>query len=245
MNLQLGLFMAWLAFSGFSATENRPSAGQEKAFVPGGAGRVLLLHPASGSRMRLIRNAANGVTEYCLQPGANFWGPIIVRMGRIPIGTLMVGAGPVFDTPPRSVEFIESRTDGNGVRAWWKVEVSDGRSIGVESRMELVDTTLIVEFTLNGPGATGVSLGRFEDLSSWEDEGDSGMALERRMRGTGVRNFQAASLLESASGLLPALPDRSSPQAWEIGAVRFVDGEAAVRTVTGKITIVPDRESGE
>ncbi|GAB4110326.1 MAG: hypothetical protein Kow001_11090 [Acidobacteriota bacterium] len=211
------------------------------SFSPGGGTpQVTLLHSASTDRIRFVRNAPDGVMELCLQPGPDYWGPITLRLGRIHVGYLLVGAGPVLAGRAQSVNLLDVRTEGGVARAAWTVETDNG-PMEVRSSLELEDRTLVVEWRVQGEGVAGLSLGRLETFAGREELRDPGGSPIREVRVSGVRPFRARSVLEYSTSAAAA-PAPASEQGWEAGAIRFVDSTGRERHLVGRITIDPGPE---
>ncbi|UCF38720.1 MAG: hypothetical protein JSU96_07755, partial [Acidobacteriota bacterium] len=129
--------------------------------------RTQLLHTDRGKRFRFLYQGSDGVMEFCLEPGEQFWGSAIVKINRIPVGSVLWGAGPTFETKPEQVELIRAWADGETARAEWKVMVG-GEEIPVESAMRLWQKSLVVDFICRGGSATGLSYGYLLDVAEPE-----------------------------------------------------------------------------
>jgi hypothetical protein len=129
--------------------------------------RTQLLHATPGGRFRFLYLGSDGVAEYCLLPGRDFWGPVNVKLDRLPVAHVLVGAGPVFPSEPDSVRLVEAWPDGEKARARWEV-LFEGESVEVESSLELRGRSLWVEYVARGAGVAGVSFGRLTDVAAPE-----------------------------------------------------------------------------
>lgn len=213
-----------------------PAQPDRPSFSPGGGTpQVTLLHSASTHRIRFVRNGPDGVMELCLQPGPDYWGPITLRLGRIHVGYLLVGAGPVLSGRAQSVSLREVRTEDGVARAAWTVETDNG-PMEVKSSLELEDCTLVVEWSVRGEGVTGISLGRLETFAGREELRDPDGSAIREVRVSGVRPFRARSALEYSTSEAAATAP-ASEQGWEAGAIRFTDSSGRERRLVGRITI--------
>ncbi len=200
---------------------------------------MMLLHSAATERLRFVRNAPDGIMELCLQPGPDYWGPITLRLGRIHVGYLLAGAGPMLARRARSVSLKEVRTEGGVARAVWAVETDSG-PIEVQSSLKLEDRTLVVGWSVRGEGVTGISLGRLETFAAREERSSDG-GLAREVQVAGVRPFRARSVLEYSTAEAAALVP-TSEHGWEAGIIRFIDPAGRERQLVGRITIDPGLE---
>jgi hypothetical protein len=207
--------------------------------VPGS--RTQLLHSETGRRFRFVYLGSDGVIEYCLLPGGDFWGPVNVKLDRIPVAHVLVGAGPVFSTEPAAVRLIEARAEGERARARWEV-LLDGEAAEVESSLELRGRSLRVEYFARGAEVTAISLGRLTDVASPEliDTGRGGSACpSRALKSTGVRTF-FASLLTCfpGAGVRRAVPGGiRGDEVWLGGEIQFPEPSPEGYGATGVLTI--------
>jgi hypothetical protein len=127
-----------------------------------GSGNVKLFHTDFGKRFRFVRTGGD-VMEICFQPDAWYWGPVNVKLNRIPVGNVLVGAGPHFEDPDARVKLVEARAEADMASASWTV-LGKGTEAEVHSSFQVVDRTLVVDYEVRGGGLDSLSLGRFADL---------------------------------------------------------------------------------
>ncbi len=118
-----------------------------------------LLHTEKGSRFRFLYKGRDGVLEYCLEPGGEYWGPVIVKLNSIPVATALVDAGPNFSEPLEGLRLLRAWSDGDVARAEWS-GLHEGEDVTVESSIRLWQKSLVVDFSCRGGHATGLSYGR-------------------------------------------------------------------------------------
>lgn len=224
--LAVGVGVVWMVTGGGAAAqqgEPAASATGPSVFVPGGGGaHITAVHSRATGRTRLIRNSADFVLELCFQPGSDFWGPVTVRIGKLVVGNLLVGAGPVFEGTHSQVTLRETRVEDKVTHATWTVETGQGR-VEVESSLHLRDRTLEVEYVVRGPGATELTLGRFTDLADPEMVESQDDAVQA-VRDSGFRTFFAGVRLDPASEDEQVVAARiSSVETWDMGGIRLRD----------------------
>ena len=126
-----------------------------------------LLHTENGKRFRFVYKAHDAVIEFCLQPGENYWGPVTVKINRIPVADILVDAGPVFPEKPTDLRLVQSRKDGEVARAEWQGSL-EGKKVVIQSALRLWQKSLVVDFICKGGKATELSYGHFSGVSEPE-----------------------------------------------------------------------------
>lgn len=185
-----------------------------------------VLHSEKGKRFRFLYTDSEGVMEYCFEPGKNFWGPVMVKINRIPVAGMLVDSGPVFQVPPRQVRLTRSWVDGERVRAEWRVE-SDGWTSRIRSSLRLWRKTLEVHFSIEGGTPTGLSVGHFTMLAGPKivptQELKSSPCPLSILTSRGVRPFYASVLPaeQPSNGYRPFSVDKvQGEEAWLGGGYR-------------------------
>ena len=126
-----------------------------------------LLHTENGKRFRFLYKARDAVIEYCLQPGENYWGPVIVKINRTPVADVLVDAGPVFTEELTDLHLVRSSQDGEVARAEWQGSL-DGETVLIQSAMRMWQKSLVVDFICKSGKATELSYGHFRGVEDPE-----------------------------------------------------------------------------
>lgn len=166
-------------------------------------GSSQLLFAENGNRTRFVYTGPDEVIEYCLQPGRQFWGSVIVKVNRIPVATILDGSAPRFDSDIEEVRFLRRWAEGETLHAEWAIRLK-GREQRVEGCLRLLGKTLAVEFSSPGAGIVGASFGPINAMAGME----AGGALPGEGPGcpadlvtlTGIKSIFASVIPGSGSG---------------------------------------------
>jgi len=130
-------------------------------------GKSQLLFAENANRTRFVYTGTDGVIEYCLQPGKDFWGAVIVKVNRIPVATILDGAAPRFQSPIQSVRYLKRWADGEVLHAEWEVRLA-GREHEVEGTLQLVGESMVVAYSSPTAPLLGVSFGPIQSMAGME-----------------------------------------------------------------------------
>jgi hypothetical protein len=110
-----------------------------------------------------IYRGDDGVLEYSLTPGSQYWGPVAVRWNGAWIGTALTGAGPRFEPGAQSVSLVQVALQDGVVRGRWAVRRDSGVEM-VESDLRIRQKSLVVDFRVLGGAAVELSYGRWQGV---------------------------------------------------------------------------------
>ncbi len=130
-------------------------------------GKSQLLFAENANRSRFVYTGTDGVIEYCLQPGKDFWGAAIVKVNRIPVATILDGAAPRFDSPIEAVRFLGRWAEGDTLHAEWAVRLV-GREHQVEGTLQLIGESMVVGYASPTAPLLGVSFGPTQSMAGME-----------------------------------------------------------------------------
>jgi hypothetical protein len=152
-------------FPGQSAGANTgpgrlPFPTREETILPdGGAESFSNGLRTEGGAFRFLYEGEDGVVEYLAVPGAEYWGPVEVRVDGATVARALAGAGPVFDPPSGAIRLVRAWEEADAARAVWEVETEEGR-VDVESTMRILRKSLVVDFICRGGLAAELAYGR-------------------------------------------------------------------------------------
>jgi hypothetical protein len=211
-------------------------------------GRSQLLFTENGNRTRFVYTGPDGVIEYCLQPGQDFWGSVIVKVNRIPVVTILDGSAPRFDSDIEEVKFLRRWAEGETLHAEWAIRLK-GREQRLEGYLRLLGKTLAVEFSSPGAPIFGASLGPIDPMAGMEaraaSPGEDRGCPARLVTLTGIKTIYVSIIPGGGNDWVeetgPSAPSGTGEAASRLTTLRFANAQSGP-DVRFFLTLSPARE---